>query len=154
MRVLRASATLLIWLSAAVVLFGIGQAGARAQDIKLEVQLVWASNDNKSPDAKHKPVEADIRKKLQELPLKWTNYFMVKREWIEVPVSASKKASLSEKCAIEVTNVGHSKIQVSLFGKGEQVLNRSQSMPKGEVLVLGGNAPNATAWLVVLKRKD
>jgi hypothetical protein len=41
-----------------------------------------------------------------------------------------------------------------LFGKGEQVVKRTQSIPKGETLALGGNAPNSTAWLVVLRRKE
>jgi hypothetical protein len=27
-------------------------------------------------------------------------------------------------------------------------------LPKGEILVLGGNAPNASAWLVIVKRID
>jgi len=31
-------------------------------------------------------------------------------------------------------------------------VKRKQSLPKGEMLVLGGNAPNSTAWLVALKR--
>ena len=41
---------------------------------------------------------------------------------------------------------------VALFGKGKETLRRMQNLPKGEMLVLGGNAPNATGWLVVLKR--
>jgi hypothetical protein len=32
------------------------------------------------------------------------------------------------------------------------VVRRIQKLPKGEILVFGGNAPNATAWLVILKR--
>jgi hypothetical protein len=33
-------------------------------------------------------------------------------------------------------------------------VKRTQALPKGEILVLGGNAPNASAWLVILKRID
>ena len=95
-----------------------------------------------------------FRKKLEELPLKWTNYFRVNRNLLEVPAGSTKKANLSEKCSLEVKNVGHSLIEVSLFGKGEQVVKRTQAMPKGETLALGGNAPNATSWFVVLKRVD
>jgi len=32
------------------------------------------------------------------------------------------------------------------------VVKRTQALPKGEILVLGGNAPNATAWLIILNR--
>jgi len=45
-------------------------------------------------------------------------------------------------------------VEVSLIGKGKEVVKRTQALPKGEILVLGGNAPNATAWLVILKRTD
>jgi hypothetical protein len=45
-------------------------------------------------------------------------------------------------------------VEVSLVGKGKDVAKRTQKLPKGETLVLGGNAPNATAWLVVLKRLE
>ena len=46
--------------------------------------------------------------------------------------------------------VGH-ELEVTLIGKGKEVVKRKQSLPKGEMLVLGGNAPNSTAWLVVLE---
>ena len=45
----------------------------QAATMKLQVQLVWGTNDDHSPNPKHKPVEADVRKKLKELPLKWSN---------------------------------------------------------------------------------
>ncbi len=48
--------------------------------------------------------------------------------------------------------LGGAKLEVVLFGKGKETLRRTQTLPKGEMLVLGGNAPNATAWLIVLKR--
>ena len=48
--------------------------------------------------------------------------------------------------------MGGSKVEVVLYGKGKETLRRTQALPKGEMLLLGGNAPNATAWLVVLKR--
>jgi len=51
-----------------------------------------------------------------------------------------------------VSNINGTEVEVSLIGKGKEVVKRKQSLPKGEMLVLGGNAPNSTAWLVVLKR--
>lgn len=122
--------------------------------VKVEAQLIWGTNDSKSPDPKHKPVEPAVLKKLKELPLKWSNYFEVNRKVILINLNAAKKEALSEKCAIEIKNPGRSKIEVSLYGKGEQVVKQSQDFPVGETLVVGGNAPNATAWLVFLKRLD
>ncbi|HWH69781.1 MAG TPA: hypothetical protein VNT26_10370 [Candidatus Sulfotelmatobacter sp.] len=142
----------LIWFSMALLGFGCLGLSAQAADLKLEAQLVWGTDAAQSPDPKHKPVEADIRKKLKELPLKWANYFEVNRKSLDLPPKGLKKVNLSEKCDLEVQILDNSKLQVSLFGKGEQVVKRTQALPKGEMLVLGGNAPNDTAWLVIVKR--
>ena len=59
---------------------------------------------------------------------------------------------LSEKCELEVRSLGGAKLEVVLFGKGKETCAGRKRCPEGEMLVLGGNAPNATAWLIVLKR--
>lgn len=123
-------------------------------ELKVETQLIWGTNDKESPDPKHKKVSDEVKKKLQELPLKWTNYFEVNRKMLSIPMSSLKKEALSEKCAVEIKNLGKSKVEVALYGKGEQVVKRTQELPAGETLVLGGNAPNATAWLVFVKRVE
>ena len=138
--------------AAACVLFVCAGLCAQAATLKLQAQLVWGTNDDHSPDPKHKPIEADVKAKLKELPLKWSNYFEVNRKGLEVAPAGNSKVALSEKCELEVKSLGGSKLEVTLFGKGKETLKRTQSLPKGEMLVLGGNAPNATAWLVVLKR--
>jgi hypothetical protein len=127
-------------------------AAVQAEDIKLEAQLLWGTNDKTSPNPKHKPVEEKTRKKLKELPLKWTNYFEETKKEFKVSEGASTKINLSERCDIEVKYLGHNKVELNHFGKGEKVVKQTQALPKGETLVLGGNAPNETAWLVVLKR--
>ena len=145
-------APLLVWFLAAGALVAPAGVVSEGSVLKLEVQLIWGTNDPQSPDPKHKPVESAVKKKLNDLPLKWTNYFEVNRKAFEVPLHGTTKVPLSEKCALEVTNPGDSMVEVSLVGKGKGVGKRTQKLPKGETLVLGGNAPNATAWLVVLKR--
>jgi hypothetical protein len=127
---------------------------AQSGNIKLEAQLVWGTNDGTSPNPKHKPVDADIRKKLKELPLKWTNYFVETRKSLEVTEGTAKRISLSDRCDLEVKNLGASKVEVTHFGKGEKVVKQTQDLPKGELLVLGGNAPNSTAWLVIVKHVE
>jgi hypothetical protein len=131
------------------------QPAAYAAELKLQTQLVWGTDDSKPPEGKnYKPVEADIQKKLTELPLKWKNYFEVKRTDFAVAPALTKKVPLSEKCELTVLNQTNSTVEVSLIGKGKEVVKRTQALPRGEILVLGGNAPNATAWLVILKRTD
>jgi hypothetical protein len=148
------SAAMWVWCSAAVAFLTCGELRAEAAGLKLEAQLVWGTNDETSPDPKHKPVEVDVKQKLKELPLKWSNYFEVNRKGFEVAPASLTKVALSEKCGLEVKSLSGSKIEVTLFGKGKETLKRTQVLPKGEMLVLGGNAPNATAWLVVIKRLE
>jgi hypothetical protein len=125
---------------------------ASAKDLKFEAYLVWATNADKSPDPNHKPVNEEVERKLRELPLKWAHFFEVKHDAFTMPRRGSEKITLSDKCRIKVTDVGDKHFEVSLIGKGEPVLKRTQPLPKGELLVLGGNAPDETGWLVVLKR--
>jgi hypothetical protein len=144
-------------LTAAAILLGLVPtevALAADANIKVEAILVWGTNDSKSPNPRHKPVDEDVQKKLKELPLKWTHYFEENRRQMELPAGQAKREGLSDRCAVEVKNLGQSKAEISLIGKGEPVVKRMQDLPKGETLVLGGNAPNATAWLVVLKRVE
>jgi hypothetical protein len=126
---------------------------AGADNMKVQAFLVWGTNESKPPDGKaYNPVGADIQLKLKDLPLKWTNWFEVNRKEFVTPAGSVSKISMSDKCQILLSRTGPSDVEVGLIGKGKEVVRRRQSLPKGEMLVLGGNAPNATAWLVVLKR--
>jgi len=140
------------WPALLILLLAFGGVAAPARDMKFEAFLVWATNAEKSPDPKHKPVSEEVRKKLQELPLKWNNFFEVNRDKFTVSKGGSEKSTLSDKCKLRVTDVGARQFEVSLIGKGEPVLTRTQPLARGEMLVLGGNAPDETGWLVVLKR--
>src|SRR5437867_9180542 len=140
------------WLLAACVVLAFGAGRTEAKDMKIEIQLLWGTTNSTSPNPNYKEVKPDVRKKLKDLPLKWNKYFLVNRKMIVVPPNKTVKEPLSEKCAIEVKNAEHSTVEVTLYGKGKDLLTRTQALPKGEILALGGNAPNATSWLVVLKR--
>jgi len=143
----------LVWFSMALVLLAGGEVRAQPADMKLQAFLLWGTDESKPPEGKtYKPVGPDIRQKLKELPLKWTNWFEVNRVAFAVPQGAVKEVPVSEKCQVNVKKLTGSEVEVSLIGKGKEVVKRKQSLPKGEILVLGGNAPNSTAWLVVLKR--
>jgi hypothetical protein len=152
MRLKIASANLVAWLCAVFFLFATASAHAASGDMKVEVQLIWATNDKQDPNPNHKPVAPEILEKLKQLPLKWANYFEVNKVTLDIPKGESRKGKLSDKCEVEVKNLDGAQVEVALIGKGDPVWKRIQSLPKGEVLVLGGNAPNSTAWLVALKR--
>ena len=122
-------------------------------ELKFEVQLIWGTNDKKSPDPKHKPVELEIRKKLEDIPLKWQHYFEVSRKQITVPKGGKAKELLSEKCSIEIKDIEGRKVEVKLFDKhGKAVIEHKQPLPKGELLLVSGNAPDKTAWFIAVKQ--
>jgi hypothetical protein len=122
-------------------------------DLHLQAQLIWGTDDASSPDRNHKPVDPEIVKKIQGF-LRWKYYFEVNRTNFVVAQNSSSKVTLSDKCGLEVRNAGDSAIEVSLIGKGTQVWKRYQTIKVGETLILGGNAPDSTAWLVTLKRTE
>lgn len=130
--------------------------GARLQagEMKLEAQLIWGTKDEKSPDPKHKPVDPKVAKKMKSLPFKWQHYFEVNSKKFSVAEGETKKIVLSKDCEIRVRNAGKDSVEVQLFGKGECIGKISQALPKGELLVTGGNATNFTAWFVVLRQSE
>ncbi len=126
---------------------------AQAADLKLQAFLLWGTDDTKPPEGKnYQPANAEIRQKLKELPLKWANWFEVRRADFVVPQGGAKAVAISEKCQLNVRKLAGPELEVTLIGKGKEVVKRKQALPKGEMLVLGGNAPNSSCWLVVLKR--
>jgi len=128
-------------------------AGATATDLKFQLQLVWATDDPGPPAGKdYKPVDPKLRTQLRAL--KWKNYFEVKQINFSVVPGSTKKVAISEKCELDVKDLTNSNVEVVLFGKGKEVARVKQCLPKGEILVPGGNAPNETAWLAVLKRVE
>jgi len=153
MRVNSFSTSIPNWLPSLLAMLVLSGA-ARAADMKIEAVLVWGTNEQKSPDRDHKPVNTELKKKLQELPLKWTSYFEVNRVEFGAPISNITTVALSKKCSLEVRNLGQSKVEVSHLGGGKRVGTSTQSLPKGETLILGGNAPGATSWLVVIRRLE
>src|SRR5258706_7015808 len=123
-------------------------AHSNAADIKLEAQLIWGTTNSVSPNPRHKPVEADVEKRLKKLPFRWEDYFEVRRKQFTVPQGEEREIEMSNDCSIKVKNAGDSKVQVNLYGKGKSVGRIGQALSKGEILVTGGNAENLTAWFV------
>jgi hypothetical protein len=128
--------------------------GGGGGDMKLEAQLIWGTNDKKSPDPKHKAIDEKVAKKLKKLPFKWENYYEVTRITFKVPKDQASKVDLSKECSIKVRYVGKDTVELLLYGKNELVSKITQVLTKDEMLVTGGNAANLTAWFVVLCQVD
>ena len=130
----------------------VGAPSSRAADLKLEAQLLWGTDDTKPPAGRNwKPADPAITRKI---PLRWKHYFEVSRTNFVVKPGETRKQPMSDKCQVEVKNLDNANLEVTLIGKGKEVMNRKQELPRGEILVLGGNAPNDTAWLVILRQAD
>src|SRR5215469_12708860 len=124
MRLRTTLATLSVWLVVSSFLC-LGGTRAQAGPMTVEVQLIWGTDAAQSPNPAHKPVEPDVRKKLDELPLKWPHWFEVNRKRFKAaPRADPVKVPLSEKCALEVKNLGQGNVEIGLFGKGNQVVKR------------------------------
>lgn len=131
-----------------------GAARVHADEMKLEAQLIWGTNDGKPHDPKLKPVSPELAKKLKDSPFKWENYYLINTKDFSVGENAEKTVTMSRECDITVKNLGNSQVQLQLVGKGITVGKITQSLPKGQLLVTGGNAANKTAWFVVLRQAD
>jgi hypothetical protein len=126
---------------------------AQSPALKFQVQLVWATDDAKPPAGKdYKPVDPVLRKQIKAL--KWKNYFEVRHIDFSVVPGTTKKVAISEKCELDVKDLGNNNVEVALFGKGKEVARVKQALKKGDILVPAGDAPNETAWLAILKRVE
>ncbi len=141
----------LLGFSAGLLLLFLAVPRVSAAEMQFQVHLVWATDDPTPPAGKnYKPLEPEIRKQIKAL--KWKNYFEVRHVDFSIPPAASKKVAISDKCSIEVKDLGNSNIEVVLIGKGKEVARVKQALRKGEILVPAGDAPNETAWLAILRR--
>lgn len=127
---------------------------ARAGDsLPVELQLIWATNEPKSPDPKHKPVEPDVSRMLTNNPFRWKYYFEVHRRVEDVPSDHSlEKVVMSKHCSLDIKYLGnHSgqeRVQVKLYGDGTLVSTHRETLP----LMLAGNSQNDTAWFVLIRK--
>lgn len=124
---------------------------AAAAERKVEARLIWGTNDDKSPDPKHKPLDGELAKKLREMPLKWKNFFEVNRQIFAINTNSYTNVVMSKQCSIEVKDKGGNNVTVKLYGQGKQVNRVDKPLPKGEVLTIGGDAKDNNAWFITVR---
>ncbi|HWD91168.1 MAG TPA: hypothetical protein VG938_02350 [Verrucomicrobiae bacterium] len=130
-------------------------ASARAQSdsATFEALLIWGTNDTKT-DSKLKPADPKLAEKLKKTPFKWDRYFEMHRENVKLKLNEEQTVKMSRNCVISVTNLKDDQIKFQLFGKGTLANTVTQALPRGQVLITGGDAENSTAWFVVLRRVE
>lgn len=120
-----------------------------AGEATYQAQLIWGTNGEKPKDKPLKDVDSKIQEGLKSI-FKWKNYYEVSHKPIAVTKEGSQKVKLSEKCDIQLQDLGGSRIEIRLFGQGVPVVKKVQSVVPGEPIVLGGFDKNDTAWFVVV----
>ncbi len=116
-----------------------------------EAQLIWGTNDKQS-DPKLKSAAPELIQKLQKSPFKWDHYFEVHKESIKLRLNEEKTVTMSRNCVVSLTYLKDENVKFQLFGKGQLANTVTQPLPKGRLLITGGDAENSTAWFVVLKQ--
>lgn len=130
---------------------GLALGEAKAEDLTLEIKLIWASNDPKSPDPKHKKLDSELTKWLEK-QLKWKHYYEENVQHLTLHGSAVSKVQMSADCRLEIVHLGNSRIEVKLYGKDKLVNKVVHTLPKNDRLIQAGDAKSDTAWFVSIKR--
>jgi hypothetical protein len=126
---------------------------AGGPDSEIEVRLIWAVKEPPAAGLKLNPVsDKEVLKHLQELPLRWSYFYEMTRTNITGVVGQNHEAALSAECIVGAKRVDANHFEISMTGKGTPVLKMIQYLPKGDILVIGGDVPNTNAWLITLKR--
>jgi len=124
-----------------------------AAELKLEVKLIWGTNDNTSPDPTHKMVDDATAAKLRNV-FKWKNYFQVNRKTATIPSRSTRQIELSKKCTIEITELQGPSVEVTLIGEGNRLNKTTRHLAKGEWFTIGGEDKNGCAWFVIVTELD
>lgn len=139
-------------MSRAVVIFALllAVASARAADLNLEAKLIWGSNDPTNKVQHPLVKDAKLSSHLHRI-FKWDNYYEINTKTASVPQTKTADLQMSEKCKLEVKNLGGNRIDVSCIGKGKPVSRGTHSLQPGQWFTLGGNDKNNSAWFVVMR---
>ncbi len=135
------------------LLFASGAQQVFAANLRLEAKLIWATNDPKSPDPKHKELDAVMSEKLRRA-FKWKNYFECNRVVQSVASRSSSRFELSKKCTIEIKEIEGPKIEIKLIGDGKEVHKTTKTISKGQPVVYSGDDKNQNGWFVIITELD
>jgi hypothetical protein len=114
-----------------------------------QVRLIWASNDESSPDPTHKKLDSELTAFLKK-SFKWSSYYEVNSKVVAVPVNKMQEIKLSDACTVKLKNLGKSWLEADLLGKGKPVSNTKAKLEKW--VILAGEAKNETGWFVVIRK--
>ncbi len=135
------------------LVFVLSAASLLAANVKVEAKLIWATDEAKSPDPKHVPVDEPTAGRLRKA-FKWKNYFVVNKVVKDIPSRGSVPFELSKKCTVEIKELEGPRVEVTLIGEGKPVNKAVKSLNKGEWFVFSGDDKNQNAWFVIVTELD
>lgn len=141
------------WVRPATVL-GLALCGALplvAAQLKLELKLIWATDDDKY--SKHERVDPATTEKLRKI-FKWKHYFVINKVQGVVPSRGTNSFKLSDKCTIEVVELVGPRIEVRLIGEGKPVVKATKDLAPGEWVTIGGDDKDGTGWFVLISQLE
>jgi len=136
------------------LVFSLVAVGARAEEIKLEAKLIWASNEPKSPKKEHVPVDAATATKLQKPFPQWKYFFAETNVVQTVPSRGSNRFTLSKECTLEITELEGPRVAVKLIGNGKAVQQTIKEIRKGGWFVYAGDDKHESAWIVIVTQLE
>jgi len=144
-----ACAYLLVWLVIAASFFGVAGAAETPGELKVQIRLIWGTNEAKPDDPKLKELEGPCKGWMQKF--KWKNYWEVDRKTVSLPPGQSKKVPVSKLCEVELKHLDKQNFEVKLFGEKKLVDHRMrESLANGRPLIIAGDDKNDSAWFVVI----
>ena len=123
----------------------------QAEDLNLNVKLIWGTNDPPAPDSKNKPVDAALFKKLSSV-FKWKYYYEVSSKDFKVPNRGSTKVTVSAKCEVVVKELEGPQVEVQVFGEGKHVKTVTSKLTKEETLTIAGDDKKECAWFIYFQQ--
>jgi hypothetical protein len=140
------------WLAVLLLAFSLATP-ASAAELKLEARLIWGTNDDNYSDPKYKKVDETTAERFRKI-FKWKHYFEINRQTGMVPSRGTKSFKMSEKCAVEITELEGPKVEVVLIGEGKKVNKTTKHLTKGEWFTIAGDDKNGCAWFVLITDLD
>ena len=125
----------------------------QAAQLKVELKLIWGTNDQTTANPKRKPVDEATAAKLRKV-FKWTNYFEIKRLTGTVPSRGTNRFDMSKDCIIEIKELEGPQVEVKLIGEGRPVVKTTHHLSKGETINLASECKDGNAWFVLITDLD
>jgi len=129
-------------------------ASAEASGKTFEVYMVHGTREDEASNPRYHQISAELAKRIRELPLRFTNYYLVTSKRCGVPLEGSRICELDDTYRVEIKGSADSQVEASVIRKGLRCAKKRQSLSQGEFLVFGGNSSNSSCWLVLVKRVE